>query len=174
MKISGNVTVGKPSTATAICALDVSGNMNVTQDSSFNSNLFVNKISYLSNISERIVTTSIGTDLSCNLDFSQGSVFYLGATAPTGNMRFNITNLPSITDNTKSYVITAIYKGTAGGFYGNIVSVRPVGGLTSAVFTPNFASTPSIATGKLVSQTIGYLYFPDASYALSNVTCYQN
>jgi hypothetical protein len=173
LKISGTVSIGKPVTSTPTCTLDVSGNLNVTQDSSFNSNLYVNKISYLSNISERIVTTSIGADSSCNLDFSQGSVFYLGSIAPTQNMRFNIINLPSLTDLTKTYVISAIYKGNSN-YYGNLISIKPIGGTTFVNFVPNFPSTPSITTGKLVTQTIGYLYFTDASYVISNVTCYQN
>ena len=144
------------------------------QDSSFNSNIFVNKISFLSNISERKVTTSIGADLSCNLDYSLGSVFYLGSTAPTGNMRFNIINIPSIKDLSNSYLMTVIYKGGASNYYGNVVTLKEVGGTNTVTFTPNFPTTPSIVSGKLVTQTIGYLYFADASYVLSNVTCFQN
>ena len=176
------VVINKTQSSTFVSntTLDVSGNVNisgnfyVSKDSSFNSNLFVNKISFLSNISERKVTTSIGTDLSCNLDYSQGSVFYLGSTAPTGNMRFNVINIPSITDLSNSYLMTVIYKGGASNYYGNVVTLKQVGGTNSVSFTPNFSSTPIIKSGKLVTQTIGYLYFaPDTSYVISNVTCFQ-
>jgi hypothetical protein len=98
----------------------------------------------------------------------------LGSTAPTGNMRFNVINLPSITDLSNSYLMTVIYKGGASNYYGNVVSLKQVGGTNSVVFTPNFSSTPIITSGKLVTQTIGYLYFaPDTSYVLSSVTCFQ-
>jgi hypothetical protein len=70
--------------------------------------------------------------------------------------------------------MTVIYKGGTSNYYGNIVTLKQVGGTNAVTFTPNFASTPSITSGKIVTQTIGYLYFTDASYVLSNVTCFQN
>ena len=163
------IYINKPQSAhNTNTILDISGNVNI------NSNLIVNNISFLSNITEKISNANINSDNSCSLDYTKGSVFYLGQSPSLSNIRFNITNLPSITDSSKSYVITTIYKGSLNHTYGNVISVSPVGSSTSAVFTPNFASIPVITNGKLVTQTFGYLYFAsDSSYVVSNVTCYQ-
>ena len=172
------VAIGKTDSNTYATntALDVSGSINVTSDASFNANINVNKISFLSNVAEKIVTTTIGTDASCNLDYSQGSIFYLGSTAPSSNMRFNITNLPNTKDLSRSYLVTTIYKGN-GTYHGNTVTVSTTSStLNAPTYTPVFPSAPSsvIVTGKLVTQTVGYLYFADASYVVSNTTCYSN
>ena len=148
--------------------LDISGNVKVSN------------VSYLSNITEKINTATVGADLSCNLDFSKGSVFYLG-TILSSNIRFNIQNIPSITDLSRSYVVTAMYKGnsvsTSNNFYGNVVSVNT--GITpssAVVFTPNFGVTPTTYSSKngLITQTMAYLYFTDSSYVISNITNYSS
>jgi len=114
------------------------------------------------------------------LDFSKGSVFYLG-TILSNNIRFNIQNLPSITDLSRSYVVTAIYKGnsvsSSNNYYGNVVSVNTgTNSTNAAVFTPNFGVTPTTYSTKnaLITQTMAYLYFADASYVISNVTNYSS
>ena len=159
------MAIGKP---TPTVQLDISGNLSVSN------------VSYLSNITEKINVASVGADLSCNLDFSKGSVFYLG-TILSNNIRFNIQNIPSITDLSRSYIVTAMYKGnsvsSSNNFYGNVVSVNTgTNPANAAVFTPNFGVTPTTYSTKnaLITQTMAYLYFADASYVISNVTNYSS
>jgi hypothetical protein len=91
-------------------------------------------------------------------------------------MTFNIQNLPSVTDTSRSILVTAIYKGNSiASYYGNKVSVNT--GTTAAnasTFVPRFVSAPVTNSNSLVTQTIAYLYFSDASYVLSNVNAYAN
>ena len=157
------MAIGK---TTPTVQLDISGNLSVS------------KVSYLSNITEKINVASVDLDLSCNLDFSQGSVFYLG-TVLSNNIRFNIQNIPNVKDLSRSYVVTAMYKGnnvsSSNNYYGNVVSVNTgTNPANATVFTPKFGVTPTTysTNNALVTQTMAYLYFADSSYVISNVTNY--
>jgi hypothetical protein len=107
-------------------------------------------------------------------------VFYLG-TILSNNIRFNIQNIPSIKDLSRSYIVTAMYKGnstsSSNNFYGNVVSVNTgTNAANAAVFTPNFGVTPTTYSARngLITQTMAYLYFADSSYVISNVTNYSS
>jgi hypothetical protein len=91
-------------------------------------------------------------------------------------MTFNIQNLPSITDLSYSILVTAIYKGNAmSSYYGNNISLNTgIDYNTATTFTPMFASAPATNSENLVTQSIVYLYFSDASYVLSSVNSYSN
>jgi len=164
--------------------LDVSGTLNVVGTANFNTitsisgsidNFNVNKISYLCNISEKLITVAVSaTPNRYHLDFSQSSVFYLSS-APTANMTFYIYNIPSVIDASHSYVLSVIYKGTSANFYGssvNITSTNTPGSGTPASITPKFTNTPSVASitnSQLIVQQITYIYLGTSGFVISNV-----
>lgn len=146
--------------ATPAFPLDVSGSMNIS------------KTSFVTNISEKIISVT-GTSNAYTLDYSNGSIFYL-STAPTAAMTINIRNVPSITDNTRSYVLSIIYNGTAANYYATSVNVS-TNASAGTTYTPKFTSTPSITaitSAQLVIQQIIYVYLGTTGYVVSNVNGY--
>lgn len=141
--------------------LDVSGSLNVT------------KTSFVTNISEKIVTAT-GSSNVYALDYSQGSVFYL-STAPTAAMTFQIYNMPSVTNTTRSYVVSVIYKGTSANYYATTVNVSTTTAGAGSNYTPKFTATPSIGSitsSNLVFQQVIYVYLGSTGYVVSNVNGY--
>ena len=141
--------------------LDVSGSLNVTNTS------------FVTNISEKIITTS-GSSNVYALDYSKGSVFYL-STAPTGEMTFQIYNMPSVTDSTRSYIVSVIYKGTSTNNYATTVNVSTTTAGAGSNYTPKFTATPSIgsiSSSNLVFQQVIYVYLGSTGYVVSNVNGY--
>ena len=156
---TGSNGVGINTSAPAY-TLDVSGTFNVS------------KTSYLSNISEKLITVAAASTNTYNLDFSQSSVFYL-STTPTGLMTFNLYNLPSVIDASHSFVCSVIYKGPGGNYYGSnvYVSSNNTPGSGGINYSPKFTSTPSIASitsSQLIVQQITYIYL-GGGYVISNV-----
>jgi hypothetical protein len=148
---NNGVGIGTSSPATTV---DISGSLTVRNQ------LFVNKIN------ETITTVTASASNTFTLNYNQGAIFYL-STSSTANMTFNIINLPSTTDSTRSYVLTTIFNGN--GFYGNSITLN---GGSSIV--PNFSSTPSVSSNFQCVQSIAYLYANSTGFILSNVTSYNS
>jgi hypothetical protein len=160
--------------------LDISGNLRVSGNADINY-LTVNRVSYVNNISENIVSVA-GTDgTTYELNFALGSVFFL-TSVPTGLMTVQLYNLPSITDVSRSYVISIIYPGQSGlnyyvktEFYVNTENTPD----KTNNCIPHFTSTPSVSTvnsSNLITQQFIYLYQTingtSTGYVLSNVSTY--
>ena len=180
-------------------SLDVSGSVAVTRDASFNGNIFVNKTSYLSNITERVtrITTSTTTasttvPYTFTLDYSGSSVFYISnARTVDVCMNLQVINFPSLTDNNRNYAVTVLSKAPSGitnaNLYAGIISysttTTPNAGSIpvrfsaplSNIFTSSATAVGGSITGNLVTQTISYLYqAADSSFAFSNISIFNN
>ena len=129
--------------------------------------------SYVTNISELISTATIVTNaVTCN--YKLGSIFYIGT--PTANFTVNITNLPSITESTRSYIISVLYVSDSNTpRYGTGTSVSTTATIGTSV-TPNFSNTPitTTVTGRLMAQQFIVLYINSTLYVISNVSAYVN
>lgn len=174
---SNNMSFFVPNTAIGVgintnpkYTLDISGSLNVS------------KTSYLSAISEKINSVS-GSSNVYVLNAALGSIFHL-STIPTANMTFQIHNLPSITDASRSYVFSVIYNGTLSNFYGNSVNIAnssgPGTGTINGVisnYIPKFTTMPSVSNvgnSQLIIQQIIYLYLNGIGYVISNVSGYSS
>jgi hypothetical protein len=160
--------------------------------------LNVNKISYLSNITERITYPSSytggsnSTPYQYTLDFSGGSVFYIPSNTRLFDvcMNYNVINFPSLNDTTCTYTITTLIKGSStitnanlyAGYisYSNtnipstkLIPIRFSTPLTN-VFNTNASQIGGSISGNLVSQTIAYICQTDASFVFSNLSIFNN
>jgi hypothetical protein len=125
---------------------------------------------------EKITTLTAASTNTYNIDYSKGSLFYL-STAPTGTMKVNIYNLPSLTDATRSYIVNFIYNGTSANNYVNLVNVTKTSTPGSGVsnITPKFIRSIFISTigsSNLIFQTIIYFYLGGTAYVVSSVNGY--
>jgi hypothetical protein len=139
-------------------ALDVSGNVAFSRDASFNGNIFVNRTSYLSNITERVrqitavnttdpaVAPSATRPFTFILDYSGSSVFYIADSIRNTTYQFDVCmvlqviNFPSLTDNTRNYAVTVLSKGSTAA----ITNANVYAGLISysTTSTPNAGFIP--------------------------------
>jgi hypothetical protein len=92
---------------------------------------------------ETIVDVTLASNVG-NLDWTAGNIYYI-ATAPTANMTFNLTNLP--TDSNKAMTINVI---VTQGSTGRIPSTFQIAGTGQTLRWPaNIAPTPTSSAGKL-------------------------
>jgi len=160
------------------------GPLIINSDVSFNANLYVagntvlngimniEKTSFVTNISEKIISVT-GSSNIYTLNYQSGSIFYL-SNAPTANISLNMRNVPSITDSNHSYVLSIIYNGTSANYYANSVNIS-INSNTGTTYTPQFANTPNInniGSNQLIIQQIIYVYLGSNGYILSNVNGY--
>ena len=143
-------------------SLDTTGNFRVTGSS------------FLSNIQEKITPTT-GTSTAYIADYSLGSVFVLNLAA-TANYSLSVINLPSITDNTKSYVVCVLNPAalSAGSptFYCSTLFASTTGTQGSAV-TQRFSggsAAISISSSTYTVQQIALTYLSSTLYATSAVS----
>jgi hypothetical protein len=140
----------------------------------------VSKVSYINSISETIISVS-GTNSNYQLNYNLGSIFFL-TTVPNSVMTVQLYNLPSITDSTRSYVISVIFPGQYNSnFYVNNLYVNTGSADLSNSFIPHFTNVPSVSTvtsGQLIIQQFIYLYQTingtSTGYVLSNINTYTN
>jgi hypothetical protein len=134
--VSANVFIGK---TTGSQTLDVSGSMAVSQ------------ISYVSNISEKVVSPVLNSGTTTNLynlNYSQGSIFYLQQpTDASGTITCNLLNLPSLTNPFQTYVVSTIVRGTSGPncYCANVYVTTQSTATGGFYYTPKFNSTPSVS-----------------------------
>jgi hypothetical protein len=157
--VGGKVSIGKTTNPTS--QLDVSG-----------SSIFGGYVN-LNNISEKVkkISQSGGNvPLNCN----DGSILNIGSIASiSGHFTLNITNLPNLTDDTKSYIFTIIYK--SANLYCNKVTLST----TATTGTPAYdlkinGTIPTFDSTKTIVQQIVFLFDTTAagSYYLSTINIY--
>ena len=180
---NASVLINKTNADFSGTALEVSGNVAFS------------KISYVSNITEKIVTipalTGTLTSVTCNLDYNNGGTFYIPTTGissgPT-SIKYNVTNFPNLYDCSRSYVITTLIRplfnaATLANLYAGNISYSTTSAPSSSYFPIRFSTAPStvLSSGTyvtastnntLITQTIAYVYQPDCSYVISNLSYY--
>lgn len=96
-----------------------------------------------SELRESVVNTTLSSN-TATLDWTAGNVYYI-ATAPTGAMTFNATNVP--TDNSKMLNITVF---VTQGSTGYIPSTFQIGGVGQTIkWADGSAPTPTSSAGKI-------------------------
>jgi hypothetical protein len=165
--VSGGVGVGAnlyvggttQTTSTSTGALVVSGGVGISGNVYIGGNNTVGNCAFLSTISEKNV--SVTWSATTTVDYRLGGIFWLGSVSSGTTFTVNISNLPSITDTTRSYIITIIYTTTAAGQYCNSVGIST--GTSYTTYTPKFnggSAAISVANTNVVTQqiTIAYIY----------------
>ena len=94
-------------------------------------------------LSETVVPVTLSSNVA-SLDWSAGNVYYI-ATAPTGNMTFNITNVP-VTTNTIKTINVIVTQGSTGYLP---ASITVNGSAQTLKWAGGSAPTPSSSTGKI-------------------------
>jgi len=101
-------------------------------------------------------------------------------------MTYNVINFPTLTDISRSYIITTLIKSTpnlATNAYATSIRYNTLNGSpSSATYSIKFSTTPSnvLSTagstnvGSIISQTISYIYQSDSSFAFSNISLYNS
>ena len=120
---------------------------------------------------------------------SAPSVLFPTTSGPTSSMTYNVINFPSIVDISRSYMITTLIRPWAAAsitnLYAGNISYSTTSTASSIFFPIRFSSAPSTILGSgtyvqtginntLISQTIAYIYQPDCSYVISNLSYYNS
>jgi hypothetical protein len=122
---------------TANGGLTTSGALTVSGGASFSGTVDVQELR------EQVVDITLSTN-SATLDWSAGNIYYIG-TAPTGNMTFNATNVP--TDSSKIMTINVF---VTQGSTGYIPGTFQIGGASQTIrWAGGSAPTPTSSAGKI-------------------------
>jgi hypothetical protein len=137
----------------------VSGGVGISGNVYIGGNNTVGNCAFLSTISEKNV--SVTWSATTTVDYRLGGIFWLGSVSSGTTFTVNISNLPSITDATRSYIITLIYTTTGATQYCNSVGIST--GTSYTTYTPKFnggSAAISVANTNVVTQqiTIAYIY----------------
>jgi hypothetical protein len=133
--MSGALTVTGLSTLTG--GITSSGALTFTNGASFSGTTDVQELR------EQVVDVTLSTN-TATLDWSSGNIYYI-ATAPTGNMTFNVTNVP--TDASKIMTINVF---VTQGSTGYIPSTFQIGGVGQTIrWVGGSAPTPTSSAGKI-------------------------
>ena len=155
-----NVAIGK---TTPNKALDVSGDF------------MVSNTSFLSTVSEKIGTKAADTTNVYTVDYKDAGLFYIQDLSSVSTATLKVRNVPSLTDNGGSYIVSAIMKGNESEncYVGSInLSTDNNDGTT---YTPQFTSTPEVSSAtssNLIIQQLAYVYLDTSGHVLSNVSAY--
>lgn len=146
---AGNTSVGGTLTSTGLITanggltvpsgqtLTSSGTLTVTGGASFTGTLDVQELR--ENVVDVTLSSNTGT-----LDWTLGNIYYI-ATAPTGNMTFNVTNVP--TDASKIMTINVL---VTQGSTGYIPTLFQIGGASATIrWAGGSAPTPTSSAGKI-------------------------
>lgn len=120
----------------------LSGKLN-TSGGTISGNLVVSGTLDANEIRETVVDVTLSSNVG-TLDWTAGNIYYI-ATAPTGNMTFNVTNVP--TDNSKMMTINVF---VTQGSTGYIPTTFQIGGASQTIRWPGgTAPTPTSSAGKI-------------------------
>lgn len=120
----------------------LSGKLN-TSGGTISGNLVVSGTIDANEIRETVVDVTLSSNVG-TLDWTAGNIYYI-STAPTGNMTFNVTNVP--TDNSKMMTINAF---VTQGSTGYIPTTFQIGGVSQTIRWPGgTAPTPTSSAGKI-------------------------
>ena len=133
----------------------------------------MNDICTVGNLSEVISATTGSAGGPYTADYNNASVFYLNA-APTSatNYTLNIINLPSLTNSTRSYVITVINNTGIKNAYCSSLTLSTTG-TTGSTYTMVFnggSSAISISSSTATVQQFAVMYYSGTLFVLSNVS----
>jgi hypothetical protein len=154
------MAIGKP---TANHAMDISGNLQVSQTT------FVNTIS------EKVNTKAADSTNVYTVDYKNAGSFYIQGLDPGSTATLNVQNVPSLTDASGTYIISAMMKGNSSEncYVGNVnLSTDTTLG---QYYTPQFISTPEVSSAtssNIIIQQIAYVYLDNSGHILSNVSAY--
>ena len=151
-------------TTTPQQTLDISGTLSVSNTS------------YVSTFSEKI-TNSNGVNNVYTVDYRDAGLFYMSNISTSSTATLNVLNMPSLTDESRSYVVSSIMKGNESEncYVGNVclsLDSDPNNGIT---YTPQFVSTPEVSSttsNQLIIQQFAYIYLDNSGHILSNVSAY--
>jgi hypothetical protein len=122
---------------TANGGITTSGTLTVTGSASFSGTTDVQELR------EQVVDVTLASNVG-TLNWSAGNIFYI-ATAPTGAMTFNVTNVP--TDNSKIMTINVM---VTQGSTGYIPTVFQIGGASQTIrWVGGSAPTPTSSANKI-------------------------
>ena len=129
--------LGVSGLATLNGGISSSGAVTLTGGASFSGTVDVQELR------EQVVDVTLSSN-SGTLDWSAGNIYYIG-TAPTGNMTFNATNVP--TDNSKIMTINIF---VVQGSTGYIPGTFQIGGSSQTIrWAGGSAPTPTSSAGKI-------------------------
>ena len=135
-----------------------------------NGSLNILKTFYLNTLAEKIVSVTPSSNaIVC--DYSTSGIFRISSTV-SALFTTNITNLPSISDPNRNYMITLIYTiGTAGAFYSNSVSINGTTyNATALNFKINGGTPSSFTSGSYILQQIMYTYNGTTGVVLTTIS----
>ena len=139
--ILGTTTIGNPASVSSGNIITIYGNVT-----------FAN-IAYHNQINEKIVSTTIDSG-NIIMDYNQSSVLYLTNDTARGNSNLLITNIPSVSDNNRSYIFTIV-----GNHYGGIITNLYLNGTESANRKPiYFNGGNATVTGSFPQTTFTNYY----------------
>jgi cytoskeletal protein CcmA (bactofilin family) len=130
-------TLGVTGLATLNGGITSSGTLTFSGGASFSGTTDVQELR------EQVVDVTLSSDVG-TLDWTAGNIYYI-ATAPTGAMTFNVTNVP--TDNSKIMTINVfVTQGTTG----YIPTLFQIGGASQTIrWAGGSAPTPTSSAGKI-------------------------
>lgn len=132
-----------PSSSTISGNLSVGGDSSFTGAATFTGAAIFNGAAQLQEVVENIVDITLVADVA-TLDWTSGNIYYI-ATAPTGAMTFNVTNLPTTSSKMFGIVVLVVQGST-----GRIPSVFQIGGSAQTIKWPGgTAPTPTSSAGKI-------------------------
>ena len=131
------------------------------------------------------MTSVIASSNNVTLDYLTGSTFYVSNSGISSSspLSLQIQNMPSITDMSRSYIVTTILKGyLSGNSYVGNVKVSTNTTFTSAnVIVPKYTNAiadintlvSAVTTNGYIMQQIAYFYLDGSSVIFSNVSSFQ-
>lgn len=114
-----------------------------TSGGTISGNLVVTGTLDANEMRETVVDVTLSSNVA-TLDWTAGNVYYI-ATAPTGNMTFNVTNLP--TDNSKMMTINVLVTQGSTGYIPNVFQIS--GSSQTIRWASGAAPTPTSSAGKI-------------------------
>jgi hypothetical protein len=156
------VAIGK-SSSTTTSTLDISGQLTVSETS------------FLSTVSEKIRTQDASGVNTYTVDYKDAGLFYIRSLNAGSTATLNVRNVPSLTDSSGSYIVSAIMKGnsSANCYVGSVnLSTDSNAGTT---YTPTFVIAPEVSSAtssQLIIQQLAYVYLDGSGHVLSNVAAY--
>jgi hypothetical protein len=155
-----DVAIGKTIPDTS---LDISGSLSVS------------RTSFLSTVSEKIGSKIADTTNVYTVDYKDAGLFYIRDLSSVSTATLKVRNVPSLTDSSGSYIISAIMKGNESEncYVGSVnLSTNDNDGTT---YTPQFISPPEVSSAtssNLIIQQLAYVYLDTSGHVLSNVSAY--
>lgn len=164
--VPGNIGVG---TSAPQHTLDVSGSLNVSQTS------------FLNNYVHRSHNNASHSNNTYTVNYLDGTSYVLNGHNDVSNITLKINNMPSITDYSNNYFMSALIKGgttTSSNSYINEVLVSE-SDISHAHIIPKHSNNSysvnlsNINSSDFILQQLMYLYLDNSGHILSEINTYQ-